>query len=95
MIVKWKTSRYSVEIERVECEKETEKCVFVISTWHGRRSANRRNKDGSDTFHDTWDEAHTHVLDRAKSRLITARRNLQSAQDEFVNVMGLKKPADA
>jgi len=96
MIVMWKTSSYwDTRIERVECERVTDKSVWVVHEWSNTKETRRHPREGGDTYHETWEAARQHLLTRAEQSLATARRALQLAQATHGNVKGMKPPAEA
>jgi hypothetical protein len=101
-MLKWKTTRWrDAEIERVEVVRETDHTVWVrVNTaWHGQppkwKEQQRRKDSGGDVYHETWEAAHAHLLDRAESDLEAARKRLTNAQGLYGNVKGMRKPAEA
>lgn len=96
-MTKWKTSRWHpTKIERVECTRETDKCVWVLEDWFGKTRESRHAKEsGSEVFHDTWEAAHAWLLERAENALHHARAQLAQAQGNHGNVVGLRKPTDS
>jgi hypothetical protein len=77
--------RVEAKITPVEVERETESSVWI--------NGNRRAKITEwDTFHDTWDEAHAHLLKHAEQQAQSARRNLEAANGSLGNVKGMKRP---
>lgn len=101
MSTKWKTGGYGENrIEAVECVTETAKQVvirFKSSGFGGGSYYDRRMAKSSayDCYHDTWDEAKAHLIQKAEANLLSARYALQCAQDELGNVKGLKPKAEA
>jgi hypothetical protein len=100
MLTKWKLDRWG-EIERVECTKETDKSVWVLERQWSFGSITkppierkRAKVSDSTTFHDTWEDAHKTMLERAKRKLDAARVALQRAQDEYGNVKGMRNPEE-
>ena len=84
MITKYRTSSFGGEIiEPVEVERET-----VSSVWtKGRRSEKNTNYH---QYWDTWEEAHTYLLDMSKSALESAKRELERAQNKYETISGMK-----
>ena len=105
MMVKWKTCRYrNTQIECVECARETEKAVWVLEypwTLDGGRGTKppierrRMKQSDGDNFHDTWESAHTFLMERAASELQAARHRLEQAQGTFGNAKSMRKPAES
>jgi len=76
----------SAKIELVEIERETTACVF--------RHGDRRYAKNSDNekYCDTWAEAKQYLLEKAEKQLISARRQLETAQGQLGNIKGMKEP---
>ena len=101
MIVMWMTDG-DAKIERVECTRATGASVWFMK---------RRFLIGSDTrelmetkaarhgdrvnYHETWEDAHAHLLGHAASAVQSKRRQLELANAHHGNVKGLRKPAEA
>lgn len=93
MIVKYKTT-YDSRIERVEALRETEFYLFFSSESYLRKNIERREAKRSDwnNYFDTWEEAKQFLLDRAQSKLDSARFRLQEAQGKYENIKCLTNP---
>lgn len=93
---KYKTDS-GIQIREIEVIRETEQSVVFMLLWAGNTSRERmeRKETGYHRWHDTWEAAHACILHRAATKLESARRNLQRAQDELGNVKGMKKPETA
>lgn len=93
-IIKWQTNRYDSKIERMECTRETARTVWYMASGGIRGQIERKqSKDGDwHQLHDSWDAAHVFLMGRAQRSLESARIQLASAQGEFGNVKGMKKP---
>ena len=92
-ITKYKTEKcYPTKITPVECERETDKCVFVIGIY-GRKEASKASKAGEyDQYHDSWEVAHAHLLGKAKSCLASHKKRVDTARSELETVKALKAP---
>ena len=66
-IIKWETRPWTDVIRRVECERESGSSLWVIDEWlFGERKVRiRRKNSGRWTFHDTWEDAQSHLMERA------------------------------
>lgn len=91
-IIKWRTG-WRNEIERIECTKETDKCVWV-TRWGDKPSRCDKNSK-HEQYHDTWDAAHSYLEDRATNKVLSARRSLELANSFLGNVKGMRKPEGA
>jgi hypothetical protein len=92
----------SRKIERVECSKVTEKCVFIVAepSWKGElhrfsRPQRENMASGYRSYHKTWADAHATLLAQAERELQDVRRLLERAQGEHGRIKGMKPPADA
>lgn len=84
-MIKYATNKWNrTEIKAVTIDRETEASVWI----NGRRSA----KDSEyGKYHDTWDAAHEHLLEKAEVKVRSLRRQLEVANSELGNVKGLKQ----
>lgn len=87
MPTKWWTNRDVARIDRVECERETNKAVWIKGTRRAKIST-------ADCYHDTWEAAQEHLLNHAEFRVQSRRRSLEVANSFYGNVKGMRKPAD-
>lgn len=85
-MIKYKAgSLYSPRIEEVEVERETDSSVWV--------SGRRRSKISEfESFFETWDEAHRHLMAVSHSKVDAARRDLERANSTHGNIKGMKPP---
>lgn len=96
-MIKYKTVSYGKnKIEPVEVARETESSVWIehtICSTRGDRKEERRSAKSTsyESFHDTWEAAKQHLLDKAEAKLWGARRSLELAQAEFGNIKGMKQ----
>lgn len=91
-MIKFKTKQYgTLSIEKIDVERETEHCVFIIAG--SAKIECRRTKKGEyENYFDSWEDAHDHILSIAGRRLDNVRRTLGHAQDMYGNVKGMKQP---
>ena len=97
MTYKYKTERYGTTITKVPCEKETQSCVWVPrwQMFNGPVEYERKKRVSMfDSYFDTWEAAHTHLLNKFKIELDTARVVLAKAQGAYGNVIGMKPPTE-
>jgi hypothetical protein len=86
MVIKYKT-RWD-EITPVECERETESCVYI----KGRRYA----KESSwENYHDSWADAHAFLVDNAQGNVDGLRLKLEQAKGKLGQIKGMKPPKGA
>lgn len=88
-MIKYKTSNYGVEIERVEVIRETAQCVFVVASGRERRES--KSSEWS-KYHDTWQQAKDFLVERETVRVEAARRILELAKGKLGNAKGLREP---
>lgn len=89
---KYKVSSYhsTPKIEEVEALRETKDCVYVPRFGGGER---RTFKQGAyESYFDTWELAHSHILERAQGEVDGIRANLERANGKLGNIKGMKKP---
>ena len=87
-MIKYKTEEWrgepSARILKIECERETDKCIWIGN--------NRRLKiTESERFFDTWKEAHEYILEMANNQVNYARLRLERAKDLLKNIEGMKE----
>lgn len=90
---KYKTAgNWNAKIEVVECERETDSCVWVRG---GFSKAERRyNKKSSyDNYFDSFQEAKDFLINTGEAKVKSARRNLEEANSYLGNAKGLKESA--
>jgi hypothetical protein len=97
-ITKYKTDSGNwirAEIRPVEVERETEQCVWVKRDGGSRGEVIDRRAKVTDfeVYHDSWEAAHSFLLEQADKKVKAARRSLEMANSLFGNVKGMKKPA--
>lgn len=86
-MIKYRTGGWlGDKIQFVEAERETAQCIWI----NGRREAKISNYY---RFHDSWAEAKAFLLVQAETRLASARRSLQTAEYELVDIKGLEEPS--
>lgn len=91
LIIKWRTGRSNASIEKVECTRETEKCVW-LTRWEGCKPSRMDKRSTYYNFHDSWEDAKAFLLEDAQRRVESARRSLEFANSFLGNVKGLRKP---
>lgn len=101
MVVMWKTEKGIAAIERVECTRTTSASVWYMKRpfFIGRSDAEpvetKAAKHGDRVdYHDTWEDAQTHLMEHAALLVQSKRRQLEMANAHHGNVKGLRKPAE-
>jgi acyl-homoserine lactone acylase PvdQ len=92
MPTKYRTARKfpKAEIEAVEVVRETEKFVVLRNS----RGEYREAKDSEYTiYHNTWEEAHCWLVDRARNKLSAAQSNLEYAERFVIEVSAMSSPS--
>ena len=75
----------------VQCSKVTACYVWPADDcWRGKES--RRSSHQS--YHETWADAHTAMLQKAELKLAAAGSELVRARRDYDRVKGMKPPAD-
>jgi hypothetical protein len=96
-IIKYRTGKYGIELERVECEKETAKCVWIrrINLWNDSTRLDKESKCSKySIYHDSWASAHAYLVDRETTRLQCARESVTEAEKSLATVKAMKAPAE-
>jgi hypothetical protein len=89
-MIKYKTSSWEIGIVAVKVLRESDKSIWK-SAHNGYEQ--RVAKDTSYyKFHDTWGEAHAHLMERATKRLDRAKRSLAVAESELATIKDMKNP---
>lgn len=85
-MIKYKaTGFYRPEIKEVEVERETDSSVWI--------SGRRRGKiTDFESFFDTWEDAHSHLLKLSRANVDGARRHLEHVNSTHGNIKGMKRP---
>ena len=96
MIVKWKTesSHWNIKIERIECTRETDKCIWYVARgWDNKPHERNDNKSSQFVmYHDTWEDAKDYLIAETAEQVASARRALESANARHGNAKGLRYP---
>lgn len=80
------------KIEALEVLRETAHQVVLPPT-RGRETRESKRSDWSN-WHDTWEEAHAFLVDKAQREVDAIRGQLERAKGKLGNIKGMKKPAD-
>jgi hypothetical protein len=94
-MIKYRTSSYGSDIEIVEVLRETELCVFLPPT--RRRKTEERAAKVSEwhRYHDSWEAAHDHLLDRATQKVLSMRQGLALAESKLSDITRMTKPVES
>lgn len=93
-VIKYRTSRSSITIEQVECEKETAKCVWVRREhlFGGSSSLDKWSKVTDwHIYHDTWEGAKEYLLKRTLALVESLRYQLKNAERDLKKLKALSK----
>ena len=85
-MIKYKTG-YRIAIEKVECTRETEHCVFYMVRGKERKAF----KEGYEHYFDTFDQAKAYLVDKAQKKVEMAKNHYQYAQSELVTAESLRE----
>jgi len=87
-MIKYKTKEWRCEPEPriviIECERESERCVWIDGKRHLKVTDNY-------IFFNTWNEAHEYILGLANNSVNRAILQLERAKGLLVNIYGLKE----
>ncbi len=87
---RYQTTRWDIKIEEIEVLRETDN--FVIVPTEGRRKERREAKKSEfHLYHETWEAAHTYLLQRAEERVDQARNVLERQIEELRIIENTKK----
>ena len=86
-MIKYRTSGWEHDIERVEVERETEHSVWI----KGRR---RSRWTSYEKYHDTWHNAHAYLKSKAEQTLETNERYLEEYRKELAEIKAMVDPED-
>jgi hypothetical protein len=101
MIVMWKIERGIPKIARVECTRVTGASVWFMKLQFQIGSDDlppvetKAARLGNVSYHATWEDAHTNLLEHAALHVQWQRRQLEIANAYHGNVKGLRKPAES
>ena len=87
---KFVTGAYREGIEIVEVERETDSSVWVKGS--GGKIERRNKIAGSDRYNDTWDDAHSFLLEQAISNFKYALRKLAICKSDLEAIQQMHKP---
>lgn len=86
-------SSYGISIVPHECDRETEKCVWVKSTWGREQWMRRARKAEGSEFFEAWESAHAEAVRLAELKLGNAKQALDRARSQLETVKALKQTA--
>lgn len=89
MIKKYRTCLIDPRIEEVECVRETEKFVFFDDEMGKYRLAKRSRYE---VFHDTWDDAKEHLLEKSRRLLNEARAKARALETKVMQISAMERP---
>ena len=96
---RYRTSKYSIEIEEFELVKETEKTIWFknpIQRWASEEITLREEKELKETiyntWHDTFEDAKNYLVQREKNRIefLLKEIEISSKKIEKINQLNLK-----
>lgn len=92
-MLKYRTYRYDTEIEAVEVLRETAQCVYLPTTRSKRTEQREAKVSDFHIYHDSWEVAHAHLLERSEAAVTRLQRSLEVAIDALSRVNAMRKPA--
>lgn len=92
MAIKYKTTRYGIDIDPVEIIRETAACVFVHDKYTKRERKEHKTSEFH-TYHDTWDAAHRHLLEVTGIRISNAKSDLGYLEGQLDRIASMQPPA--
>jgi hypothetical protein len=91
MIIKWKTyDWWGDRIDRVECTRETNRCVWIAyKAFKGEMR--HLKKSVHQAYHDTWEDAHSYLIEQAKFKIQEQQKYIHQLQDYYDKVVKMEK----
>lgn len=91
---KYETGGYGLGLIReVEVTRETEKCVYLLGLNGKEFRQMKESRYGK--IHETWEEAHQFLIDKAQAEIDSLRKQLERAHGKLGLIKRLKKPEAA
>lgn len=84
-MIKYRTQEE--KIEPIEIVRETKAQVVIIDT-RGREQRESKRSDWRN-WHDTWEDAHAFLIEKAESKVAFAQSGLNIAKAELVKIKDL------
>ena len=90
---KYRTGRFGDNpIEEIEISKETDKSVWTIEEWGGKKRKSRcLKKSDWHQYWNTWQEAKDFLMDKALKRIDSAKSNVLLAESYLEKIFELRK----
>ena len=88
-LIKWKTTGWSTEIQKIEIARETDSSIFLASRHGERREAKRT---GYHIYHDSWEDARTHLMEAEAKKELHARASLDKALKNIGILSSMAEP---
>lgn len=90
------TDSYSYKIEPVTVLSSTDKTVtYIDRRWRGNQETRAKRKTSSRAFHETWQDAHKHLVDRESAHIDHYAKELRRAQEHFDALLKMTPPAES
>jgi len=100
MFIRWRTSS-SGEIRRMECVRETDCNIWHVNDLYNsnrgqplRQPCQERKTAQWHRYHNTWAEAHAHLLKNARDTVERATSRLKEAEKWHEQVWNMKQPTE-
>lgn len=84
------TCSWDLTITEIYITRESDKSYYIKT---GAASESRRNKDQN--YHNSWESARNHLLDRTEGRLRLAKEEVARHENNLATVAAMEKPAEA
>jgi len=72
------------KILKIECERETDRCIWIGKNRHLKTTENER-------YFDTWEEAHEYILDLAVKKVARVKLQLDRVGVLLGDINGMKE----
>ena len=86
-MTKFITCDWNNKIEEVEITRETDKCYFVRPAPHLPEDRRLKNRN----YHESWEAAHSHLLNRATEKVERFRYSLKRAESDLSDIQAIKR----
>ncbi|HEX8610184.1 MAG TPA: hypothetical protein VF800_02765 [Telluria sp.] len=90
-LIKYRTGWLGDAIEKVECTRETDKCVYLAG--RGKKVERREAKRAEFAqYHDSWSDAREYLRANAEEKRDDAATALKQAEAKLAALIAMKQP---
>ena len=91
-MIRYKVSKYRIDIEPLEVVRETEKSVYIQQ---GRGLSRQAKETAYDQWFTTWQDAYNFLVKRTESKIEYLKGRLEDTEDNLTEILNMEKPAEA